>query len=387
LADIDKRRGKWVARWREPNGRQRSKAFDQYRDAQRHLTKVQSALDEGRYVPSEAGKITIREYAEGWLAAQTFAESTRESHERALRLHVYPVIGDDPIGQLAPSRMQAWIKGLSVGSGSAHTICTLLATILNAAVDDEIITRNPFHVRSVRPPAVDRRKLRPWPAERVAAVRDGLAERYRAMVDCGAGLGMRQGEVLALSPDDVEFLGRNRVVHVRRQIKIVGGELVFDLPKGGKERDVPLPDQIGLRLAAHIGQFPVVPVTLLWKAPGGKPVTAALMFTTPRQQPIRRNTFNFTPWRAALKSAGVPAGRDAGFHQLRHHFASTLLASGVDIRALATWLGHEDPGFTLRVYCHLMLDTADKMRAAVDAALSAGAYSGAHHAHGSLAQR
>ncbi len=66
----------------------------------------------------------------------------------------------------------------------------------------------------------------------------------------------------------------------------------------------------------------------------------------------------------------MPGGRDAGFHQLRHHFASSLLSGGVDIRALATYLGHTDPGFTLRVYCHLLPDTADRMRSAVDAALS-----------------
>jgi site-specific recombinase XerD len=64
----------------------------------------------------------------------------------------------------------------------------------------------------------------------------------------------------------------------------------------------------------------------------------------------------------------VPNGRDSGFHQLRHHFASSLLAGGVDIRALTSYLGHHDPGFTLRIYVHLMPGTADRMRQAVDAA-------------------
>lgn len=370
MADIDKRRGKWVARWREPSGRQRSQAFDSYRDAQKHLTKVQGAIDEGRYIPAEAGKITVREYSEDWLTARTSGESSQETWERMLRCHVYPKLGEVPLAQLTPSRVQAWIKGLGVSPQYTRNLTGLLAGILNAAVDDERIARNPFHARSVKPPKAPPRELVPWAAERVALIRGGLPDRYAAMADCGAGLGMRQGEVLALSPGDIDWM--RRVVHVRRQLKIVGRTLVFDLPKGAKARDVPLPGSVSLRLSAHIAAFPPIPVTLPWKGPGGRPETADLMFTTPRRAACWRGRWNQSAWHPALRAAGITPCRDAGFHQLRHRFASALLAEGVDVNALATYLGHDDPGFTLRVYCHLMPDTADKMRAAIDAALTPG---------------
>nr|WP_268871708.1 tyrosine-type recombinase/integrase [Actinoplanes utahensis] len=51
---------------------------------------------------------------------------------------------------------------------------------------------------------------------------------------------------------------------------------------------------------------------------------------------------------------------------LRHTYASTLLADGVDIRTLAEYRGHSDPGFTLRTYTHLMPSAPDKTRRAVD---------------------
>jgi site-specific recombinase XerD len=54
----------------------------------------------------------------------------------------------------------------------------------------------------------------------------------------------------------------------------------------------------------------------------------------------------WTLTRPARPITGVPATRDNGMHALRHHYASALLEDGVNIRALADFLGHNDPGFT-----------------------------------------
>jgi integrase len=55
--------------------------------------------------------------------------------------------------------------------------------------------------------------------------------------------------------------------------------------------------------------------------------------------------------------------------QLRHHYASVLLAGGIDIRKLADYLGHHDPGFSLRVYAHLMPDDENRALRLIEAAL------------------
>lgn len=55
-------------------------------------------------------------------------------------------------------------------------------------------------------------------------------------------------------------------------------------------------------------------------------------------------------------------------HALRHYYASVLLDSGENIKALAEYLGHSDPGFTLRTYTHLMPNSQDRARKAIDAA-------------------
>jgi site-specific recombinase XerD len=122
--------------------------------------------------------------------------------------------------------------------------------------------------------------------------------------------------------------------------------------------------------AARPTNYPAADVTLPWKQPGGSATTAALMFTKPDEGAIWRNDFNRYVWHPALRAAGVTPGRANGFHQLRHHFASTVLHDGVDIRALAEYLGHSDPGFTLRVYTHLIPGSPDKMRQAIDRAFA-----------------
>ena len=71
--------------------------------------------------------------------------------------------------------------------------------------------------------------------------------------------------------------------------------------------------------------------------------------------------------------ADIEPSREHGTHALRHFYASVLLDAGESIRALAEYLGHADPGFTLRVYTHLMPASEERTKRAVDQALRGGA--------------
>jgi integrase len=146
---------------------------------------------------------------------------------------------------------------------------------------------------------------------------------------------------------------------------------VFAPPKGGKDRQVPLPDSTGLLLSAHIAAHSPVAVALPWRSLDASPVTARLLFTTVEGRAITRTPFTQRHWHPALRAAAIAVERQNGFHALRHYFASALLYDGVDIRALAVYLGHHDPAFTLRVYAHLVPDAADRMRAVIDGAARA----------------
>jgi integrase len=186
----------------------------------------------------------------------------------------------------------------------------VFANLSAAAVDDGAIAGNPCRVGSVKPPAPDRRKVLPWSAGRVAAVAAALPDRYQAVMAVAAGLGLRQGECFGLAVDDVNFL--RGVVHVRRQVRILASRLVFAPPKAGKTRDVPLPESVALRLAAHLEAWPAVVVTLPWRESGGRPETARLLFTTRERTASARTCFNRHVWKPALEAAGVPATQDNG---------------------------------------------------------------------------
>jgi len=99
------------------------------------------------------------------------------------------------------------------------------------------------------------------------------------------------------------------------------------------------------------------------------------------ERAYNRSVFNMGAWKLALAAAGVipPRERGArylqaapedGMHALRHAYASVLLDAGESIKALSEYLGHSDPGFTLRTYTHLLPSSESRTRKAIDDALT-----------------
>jgi integrase len=284
-----------------------------------------------------------------------------------VRKHVIPFFGMRPLSSIRPSTVREWDSGL-VGVLAVNTrsaTYTNLSAILTAAVDDGLISANPCSAKSVTQPEAAVRKVVPWPLETVTAVQAGLDDRYRPMVSIGAGCGARQGEIFGLSPDDFDFV--DGWLHIRRQVKRVRNRLVFGLPKSDQERRTPLPDSVARLVKEHLNAFPAKRITLPWEHPEhGDPTAVSLMFTNSAGNAILRHTFNVYHWRKALNRAGIEPSREVGMHALRHFFASTLLGAGESIKAIAEWLGHSDPAFTLRTYTHLMQTSQGRARRTID---------------------
>jgi integrase len=248
--------------------------------------------------------------------------------------------------------IQAWLRQLQqdLAPSYVRTILTNVSAVFGAAVDDGLIANNPCRAGSVKLPKRQVSTIEPWPLEQVEAVIDALPARYRALGAIAAGCGLRQGEAFGLRVCDIDFLRRR--VHVEQQVKIVRSKVVIDRPKGGKIRTVPLPDMVAAEFAQHLHSHP---------ADG-----TDLVFTSREHNPINRNHFNGYVWKPALEAASVEPSRSNGMHALRHFYASVLIDAGESVRAVADYLGHSDPGFTLRVYAHLFPSSEDRARQAVD---------------------
>ncbi len=360
MASIQKRpSGQWRARYRDPEGKEHARHFDRKADAQRWLDQVTSDLVRGTYVDPKAGQLRFGTFAAEWLAAQTFDVSTHEAVGLRLRVHILPTFGKLELRAIRPSTVQAWLRDRQAHCAATHVRVLLanLSTILSAAVDDGLLARNPCDSRSVRAPKVEQNLVVPWTADQVAAVVDAHPERYQAVPVVAAGCGLRQGEVFGLRIEDVDFLRRK--VLVRQQVKIVKSRPMIAPPKGGKTREVPLPDAVAEAISEQVRRFPTG--------------DSGLVFVSREHKPLVRTYYNPHIWKKALRSAGVDPTRENGMHALRHFYASVLLDAGESIRALADYLGHSDPGFTLRVYTHLMPSSEDRARTAMDRALRSAA--------------
>ena len=370
---------RYRARYVGPDGTEKSKSFPngQKRLAEQWLNQIEVDMTRGTYLDPKAARITFQQYGKQWLADLTTDITSRDSAERVLRLHAFPYLGSRPMPSFRPGHIREWARQLenSVPATSHRRIIFgYVSAVFRAAVDDGLLAKNPCRAKSVRTPAPSKSRIKPWAPAQVFAVRAGLPDRFRAVVDVGAGCGLRQGEIFGLPEDALDY--ENGWLAVRQQLKRVRGKYVFAPPKGRKFRDVPLPAAVAAAIRVHSEKYPPVEVTLPWGTPDGPLVTKALIFTGRSGDHVRVSYFNDFMWKPALATACIipPAANKSryqsapedGMHALRHFYASVLLDAGENIKALSLYLGHSDPGFTLRTYTHLMPSSEGRTRKAVE---------------------
>src|SRR5439155_3152535 len=188
-------------------------------------------------------------------------------------------------------------------------------------------------------------------AQTFLAVMDG--DRLEAVFILGLTMGLRRGEVLGLSWDDVDLPGR--VLLVRRALQRVDGALrLVDTKTRSSRRPLPIPGMAARALDRHRGRQAADRLAI-----GERWQDVGLVFTTSLGTPLEPRNVN-RRFDQLRRDAGLPWLR---LHDLRHACATFLLAHGVDMRTVMEILGHTTVRQTMDRYGHAL---PDRLRAAAE---------------------
>jgi integrase len=386
---------RWLACWTGPDGKEKTRAFQTRDAAAKHARKMEADLDRGEYIDPDSGKVLLGAVAAEWLGLRQVGASSLQRYESVYRMHIAPEFAGRRVKSVLPSEVLKWLQKLGDGysTSTQETAYMVLAGVFDLAVADGLRRDNPARSPLIPRPRVKTAPRDAWPASRVWQVTDEHPEPYRAIPACAAGLGLRQGCVFALAEDDLDLEAAK--VTVRRQVTRVGSQFVFKLPKGGKERTVPLPRGVAAAIRAHLDAHPPQPYTLPWMGEDGRisgARTCRLLFRWHGDDPrthgkhIVASSFDQFVWKPALSRAGIipPSAKDKrgiyrysggdrkdGMHALRHFYSTTLLDAGVSLAGVMEFMGHSREGkpITLGTYGHVTEETFEQARDAIDQTL------------------
>lgn len=331
----------YVVVWRH-RGRQCKETFRTLSEARE--AKAQREAGDRR----PAARVSLEDYFAEWIesyagrTARGFSETTRPEYRRPIEAHVLCRWGTWRLADVEPSDVRDLFGELrrkdSATTSGIKKLRAALSALFATALEDGLVRSNP--IQGVRIPAArhqEETEARPKALTRaeLGLLLAALPSEWRLFFELLTHTGLRISEAVALTWDHVELGARPRVL-VREQF--YRGERKR-LKSAHGRRDIPLAPGMGARLLelrrdSYRGE--------------GAPVFPSMRGTELHPSNVRNRVL-------------VPAGRAVGlewvgFHTFRHTCASLLFDAGRNVKQVQEWLGHADPGFTLRTYVHLMDD-------------------------------
>lgn len=389
MATVRKHRDNWVADYRDQWGKRHREAPEgtyenmaqQKKAAAELLAKRLREVEGGQYRPF-ADRSTFSEVCDQYVTSKVdIRATTRRSYAGLIELYLRPYFGVQKVHRVTASGIERYrgemVAGLpqpiaeafaarllqarpalgaarakqraarvKAGVRTINKSLTLLTMIFNYAKSRHLVEHNPAEgiaklKTALTDSPIDANILTPTEvallfdaAETARRGGEGhlTSNNYRLLIRVAVFTGMREGEILGAQWDDIDW--NSRQLHVRRAWK----EGAFVEPKtASSKRRIDLPAEIvselrAWRLACPKGEFDLIFPNL-----EGRPMSHANL--------LQRG---FYP---ALRRAGL---RKIRFHDLRHTFASLLIANGEDVVRVSRLLGHANPTITLNVYSHML---------------------------------
>ena len=357
----------WRGAYRDEAGKQHTKSFKRQVDAKRWVATEEAKVVRGDWVNPAAGKVTFAAFYADWSPRQVWLSSTRENADLATTGVTF---GQMPLRSIRRSHVETWVKQMSatLAPTTIDTRFTIVRGVLRAAVADRLIPSDPS-VGVVLPRKRKAEAAMSIPTNADVAKLLNAAEPphrpksrpgFTAYVALCAFAGLRRGEALGVQVGDIDFLART--LRVKRQIQrakppdvaagkdiveaVAGITVIIRSPKYESERTVYLADELVQILAEHVRQ----------RTAKGEP--DRWLFDEDGN-PWHDNLVDYR-WRSTRTDAGLTYK----LHELRHYFASGLIAAGCDVVTVQRAMGHASATTTLSTYAHLWPTVEDKTRAA-----------------------
>jgi integrase len=332
---------RWRARYVDNAGIERTRHFDRKVDAQRWLDTVTASLVRGDHVAPRTARTTVAEWCDTWLAGY---RTRRRSTVRQAEVHIKLIrerFGSTPLAAVKPSDVRSWCADLKAAGRADSYVYALhgrLAQLYSDAVHDGIVPRSPCS-RRTSPGAGSQRPYVATSAQ-IWALYDAVPAGIRPAILLGAHAGLRLAEAAALRPEDVDFM--------RGVISPAVQWPDEPLKSATSRAPIPIPNELALELSAALAAGEGLSIVT---NEIGRPAGPWVIERAMRD--------------ARVKVSGLPAG--FRFHDLRHYFASLLIASGLDVKTVQARMRHASAKTTLDTYSHLWPDRDESSRAAVAA--------------------
>ena len=297
-------------------------------------------------------KMTFGELADIWISdyKPRISSTTRIMYQTILNTHLLPELSSYKLKDLKTHHLQAIINRLAQNGKAESTLKKIKITavqILQIAMDNDIVYRNVFSKISV--PSISPASRRPLTEEEIQLVTNTY-ENHRMGIPALLLLycGLRRGELIALTWNDVDLKGRS--ITVNKTAIFLGNNAEIKSPKSDSGlRSIPIPDTI----------FNAV-------KRGRKSAKSAMVCPSADEKMMSQMAFKRS-WESYLHYLNIQAGgRDASRtrpkvqvidyltpHMFRHTYATILYNAGVDIKSAQRFLGHADINVTLKIYTHL----------------------------------
>ena len=348
MSSIQKRpNGSWRARYRDHAGKEHARHFPRKIDGQAWLDEVTAAVVTGTYLDPKTAQTTVGEWCQTWLRGYAIKRLSTVRQARSHVKHIETAFGARTLSSVRPSEVKAWtvkLKADGLADSTVYAIHSRLSHIYTDAVQDGLVPRSPVSRRTS--PGAGKQRAYVATTAQVWALYDAMPEGMRPVILLGAFVGLRVAEIAALRVSDVDFM-RGVISPV---IQYPAAPLKTEMSK----TPIPIPADLALelnRVPAKWGSD-----TLVVGAYG----RAVAPYTIETQ---------FRAARATVE--GLPEG--FRIHDLRHYFASLLIASGLDVKVVQSRLRHASAKTTLDTYSHLWPDKDESARAVVSDVFAARA--------------